>query len=75
MSTTGAPDGESLLAYSERIKSVDRLWLWQLDLTQAKIELERVMMPSQWTICDQSDLIWPGDLGDEPEDPAGMTNK
>ncbi len=67
------PESESLLAYAQRIKAEDRRRLNALDASQAQAEVDAVLGVSQWTIVNRSQLIWPGDLGDEAEVPAWMS--
>ena len=73
MSQSDDPQDESLLAYAARIKMADRLRLWQLDPQQAQAEVDRVLSPAKWQVSDPSQLLWQGDLGDEPDDPDWMT--
>ncbi len=66
------PEVESLREFARRIKGADRLLLQQLDATAAQAEVNAVLVASQWTIADRSELVWLGDLGDDAELPEWM---
>ncbi len=68
------PVVESLLDYALRIKGADRLHLKKLSAADAQAEVDAVLVASQWTIADRSELIWLGDLGDEAELPEWMSD-
>jgi hypothetical protein len=66
---------ESLQAFADRIKSAERRRLWRSVAEDGKDVLEQVLSPAQWVVRDKGELVWPGDLGDAPEDPFWMTKK
>ena len=66
------PKSENLNEYAQRIKSVDRHLLNQLDACQAQAEVDAVLAALPWTVSDREKLVWHGDLGDEAELPDWM---
>lgn len=69
---TPVPKSENLNEYAQRIKSMDRHLLNQLDACQAQAEVDAVLVALLWTISDREKLVWHGDLGDEAELPDWM---
>lgn len=66
------PKSENLYEYAQRIKSVERHLLNQLDACQAQAEVDAVLAALPWTVSDREKLVWRGDLGDEAELPDWM---
>lgn len=64
---------ESLLDYAQRIKGEDRRRLWETDPNSAQLDVDAVLTVAAWSIVDPARLVWPGDLGDDAEEPAWMT--
>ena len=65
---------ESLLAYAQRLKNIDREKLAQLAPTQAQAEVDAILLPAQWKISQPSELAWSGDMADDPEEPHWMAS-
>lgn len=63
------PQSESLLESTQQIKIADRQRLANMEPEQAQAEVDAVLVDLKWTVCDPSELIWPGDLGDAAESP------
>jgi hypothetical protein len=59
---------ESLSGYAHRLKVADRERLGQLPPETAQAEVEAILNATHWTVKDDSQLAWPGDLADD--DPA-----
>jgi len=56
---------ESLAHYAHRLKAADRELLTQLPPEAAQAEVEAILNATHWTVKDDSQLAWPGDLADD----------
>lgn len=56
---------ESLSRYAHRLKAADRERLGQLPPEAAQAEVEAILNATHWTVKDDSQLAWPGDLADD----------
>ncbi len=63
-------ESESLLEYSQRMKAIDRKRLLTLDPEIAQNEVNAILIGDSTPI--PGNMIWPGDLADDAEDPQWM---
>ncbi|TWT95463.1 hypothetical protein [Neorhodopirellula pilleata] len=56
---------ESLSRYAHRLKTADRERLSQLPPETAQAEAEAILNATHWTVKDDSQLAWPGDLAED----------
>ena len=59
---------ETLAEYARRLKQEERERLNQLLPSTAQAEVEAVLDARAWKVKNESELIWPGDLGTEDPD-------
>jgi len=77
MVMTDSPDPnddnpQPLSEQAERAKQLDRQRLIELPPDQAQRLAEQVLDPARWHVASGESLAWPGDLGDEAEEPDWM---
>jgi hypothetical protein len=68
------PPRETLLESVQATKVADRQRLAKLKPEQAQAEVDAVLVDLQWEVCDPSELVWPGNLGDSAESPDWIVN-
>ena len=56
---------ESLSRYAHRLKAADRERLAQFPPEKAQAEAEVILNATHWTVKDDSQLAWPGDLAED----------
>jgi hypothetical protein len=68
------PGELSILVEAQQIKRQDRARLAAMEPAAAQAEVDAILVALAGSVADPAQLAWPGDLGDEAEEPPWMQN-